>query len=212
MTGSAPSATTAATAKDQAPLRPVAAPGVEPLDEALIETGALDAEQIAAAVREARQVDRQDPAPLPGAVLQLLRSAVALQAEDLLRTIGALALAREDVREWTGLVERDVRDLAFLSSSAVAAGAQLPAGLDGGQGDPGHPGTVIEGLLASHEALMDVLRQLAQRCADPRVRYTVRTVLERREEEATVLRALGAGKGLPNEVQLVHGTLPKYQA
>lgn len=177
------------------------------LDESLMETASIDTQAVEAAA--------QAPAATPklsGAVLQLLRSAVALQAEDLLRTIGALALERRDVREWTGLVERDVRDLAFLASAAVAAGARLPAGLDGGRGDPSDPNSVIEGLLASHEALMSVLRQLAQRCPDPRVRYATRTVLERREEEATVLRALGAGRGLPQHVPLVHGALPKYQA
>lgn len=152
------------------------------------------------------------PPEFSGAVLQLLRSAVTLQAEDLLRTIGALALERRDVREWTGLVERDVRDLALLASAAVAAGAQLPAGLDGGHGDPNHPNSVIEGLLASHEALMEVLRQLATRSPDPRLGYLSRSVLERREEQATVLRALGAGQGLPQEIKLVHGALPKYQA
>ena len=172
-----------------------------------METAAIDTQAVEAAALAPAAAPK-----LSGAVLQLLRSAVALQAEDLLRTIGALALERRDVREWTGLVERDVRDLAFLASSAVAAGARLPAGLDGGSGDPSDPSSVIEGLLASHEALMGVLRQLAQRCPDRRVRYTTRTVLERREEEATVLRALGAGRGLPAHVQLVHGALPKYQA
>lgn len=145
-------------------------------------------------------------------VRQLLRSAVALQAEDLLRTIGALALEQRDVREWTAMVERDVRDLAFLSSCAVAAGARLPAGLDGGGGDPERPGSVIEGLLASHEALMDVLGQVSTRCSDPRISSTARAVLDRREEEATVLRALGAGAGLPDQVRFVQGALPKYQA
>ena len=185
------------------------------LDESLIETGSIDAHAVGSTDAHAVGSTAQEPAATPppsGAVLQLLRSAVALQAEDLLRTIGALAQEQRDVREWTGLVERDVRDLAFLASAAISAGARMPAGLDGGGGDSSHPNSVIEGLLASHEALMGVLRQVAQRCTDPRVRYTTRTVLDRREEEATVLRALGAGQGLPQEVQLVQGALPKYQA
>ena len=215
MTGTAHPATSGTT-EDQPAIRPTTRSGpdagVGTLDEALIETGALDTAQIAAPRGAAGGEDDEPTPPVSGAVLQLLRSAVSLQAEDLLRTIGALALARHDVREWTGLIERDVRDLALLSSCAVAAGATLPAGLDGGQGDPDRPGSVIEGLLASHEALMDVLRQLAERCAEPRVCHTTRAVLDRREEEATVLRALGAGEGLPSHIQLVRGALPKYQA
>jgi hypothetical protein len=152
------------------------------------------------------------PVALDGAVRQLLRSAVSLQAEDLLRTIGALALEQRDVRKWSALVERDVRDLSFLATCAVAAGADLPAGFDGGRGDPDQPGSVIEGLLASHDAIMSVLRQLARRTDDPHILHTVRDVLDRREEEATVLRGLGAGQGLPDHERLVHGVLPKYQA
>lgn len=150
--------------------------------------------------------------PLDGAVRQLLRSAVSLQAEDLLRTIGALALEQRDVRKWSALVERDVRDLSFLATCAVGAGADLPAGFDGGRGDPDSPGSVIEGLLASHDALLDVLRQLVRRTTDPAIQHTVRDVLDRREEEATVLRGLGAGHGLPEVERLIHGALPKYQA
>jgi len=150
--------------------------------------------------------------PAASAMQQLLRSAVSLQAEDLLRTIGALATGQRDVRQWVGLVERDVRDLSFLASCAVAAGARLPAGLDTGAPDPNDPGSVIEGLLASHEALMSVLRQLAARAVDPQVLHVVREVLDRREEEATVLRGMGAGHGLPAEERLVHGALLKYQA
>jgi hypothetical protein len=146
-----------------------------------------------------------------GAVLQLLRSAVTLQAEDLLRTIGAMALEQRDVRSWSSLVERDVRDLAFLAACAVDAGASLPAGFDGGVGDPDDPSSVMEGLLASHEALMNVLRQLAATARDPQLRHTVADVLGRREEEATVLRALGAGQGVPDDARLVQGALPKYQ-
>ena len=146
-----------------------------------------------------------------GALRQLLRSAVTLQAEDLIRTIGALAKEQRDVRHWSGHVERDVRDLALLASCAVAAGAKLPAGMDDGGGDPQDPSSVIEGLLASHEALVGVLRQLAAQQTDPRVHRTVTDVLTRREEESTMLRALGAGIGLPDEHRLVQGALPKYQ-
>lgn len=149
---------------------------------------------------------------IPTPTHQLLRSAVALQAEDLLRTIGALAKEQRDVREWSTIVERDVRDLALLASAAVAAGAALPAGLDGGGGDPNDPSSVMEGLLASHEALLSVLRQAAAVPADPRVQRTVEEVLRHREEEVVVLRALGAGAGLPPQQRLVHGALPKYQA
>ncbi len=146
-----------------------------------------------------------------GALHQLLRSAVTLQAEDLIRTIGALAKEQRDVRGWSGHVERDVRDLALLASCAVSVGARLPAGMDDGGGDPNDPSSVIEGLLASHEALVRVLRQLATQAGDPRVQRIVADVLTRREEEATMLRALGAGTGLPAEQRLVHGNLPKYQ-
>lgn len=150
--------------------------------------------------------------PASSAIQQLLRSAVSLQAEDLLRTIGALATEQRDVRQWVGLVERDVRDLAFLASCAVAAGARLPAGFDAGTPDPDDPGSVIEGLLASHEALMTVLRQLGARADDPHLQHVVREVLDRREEEATVLRGMGAGHGLPAHERLVHGSFRKYQA
>jgi hypothetical protein len=150
--------------------------------------------------------------PETGAVQQLLRSAVTLQAEGLMRTIGALAMQRDDVRQWSTLVERDVRDLSFLATCAVAAGAGLPAGLDGGGGDPEDPGSAIEGLLASHEALMGVLRQVVRRAGDPQVRHVARDVLDRREEEASTLRSLGAGQGLPAMERLVHGTLAKYQS
>jgi hypothetical protein len=149
---------------------------------------------------------------LSGATLQLVRSAVSLQAEDILRTVGALAQGRRDVREWTGLVERDARDLALLADAAVAVGAPLPAGLDGGIGDPEDPATVMEGLLASHEALMSVLRELAADCPDVPLRRVAAQVLERREEQATVLRALGAGIGLPEEERLIQGGFSKYEA
>jgi hypothetical protein len=160
------------------------------------------------------QVDttRVAAAPLSGAARQLLRSAVSLQAEDILRTIGALAQKQRDVREWAPLVERDARDLALLAAVAVEVGAPLPAGLDGGLGDPDDPATVMEGLLASHEALMGVLGELVATCGNPRVARVVADVLERREEQATVMRALGAGVGLPAEQRLVQGAFSKYEA
>jgi hypothetical protein len=151
-------------------------------------------------------------APLSGAARQLLRSAVSLQAEDILRTIGALAQKQRDVREWAPLVERDARDLALLAAVAVEVGTPLPAGLDGGLGDPDDPATVMEGLLASHEALMGVLGELVATCGNPKVARVVADVLERREEQATVMRALGAGVGLPAEQRLVQGSFSKYEA
>jgi len=151
-------------------------------------------------------------APLTGVARQLLRSAVSLQAEDVLRTIGAMAQEQRDVREWAPLVERDARDLALLAAVAVEVGARLPAGLDGGIGDPDDPGSVMEGLLASHEALMNVLGELVATCADPKVVRVVGEVLERRQEQATVMRALGAGAGLPAEQRFVHGSFSKYEA
>jgi hypothetical protein len=99
---------------------------------------------------------------MPPAVLaQLLRSAVALQAEGLLRTAGALSGVWGNVLDRSAWIERDARDLSALTTAAVAAGASLPAGLDSGAGDPDHPSSVVEGLLASHEALVRVLREIA---------------------------------------------------
>jgi hypothetical protein len=69
----------------------------------------------------------------------------------------------------------------------------------------------MEGLLASHEALVHVLRQLAGMPIDASLQRIVTDVLHRREEESTMLRTLGAGVGLPAEQRLVHGALPKYQ-
>jgi hypothetical protein len=150
-------------------------------------------------------------APMSGVVRQLLRSAVTLQAEDVLRTIGALAQQQRDVREWAAVVERDARDLALLASISVQVGVTLPAGLDSGSGDPDDPATIMEGLLASHEALMGVLREITTVCQDAKVVKLVSDVLERREEQATVMRALGAGIGLPAEQRLVQGALSKYE-
>jgi hypothetical protein len=168
---------------------------------------------------------------MPPAVLaQLLRSAVALQAEGLLRTAGALSGVWGSVLDRTAWIERDARDLSVLTSAAVAAGASLPAGLDSGAGDPEHPISVVEGLLASHEALVRVLREIAgpsgtesistesistesisagpsgaevktvgaDADADPEPwRRMVRGVLDRREEEIMLLRAVGAAGQLP---------------
>jgi len=97
----------------------------------------------------------------PPSTLQLLRSAVSLQAEGLLRTAGALSGVWGNVLDRTAWIERDARDLSALTTAAVAAGASLPAGLDSGAGDPDHPSSVVEGLLASHEALVRVLREIA---------------------------------------------------
>ncbi len=70
----------------------------------------------------------------------------------------------------------------------------------------------MEGLLASHEALMGVLRELVTTCGNPKVARVVGDVLERREEQAMVMRALGAGVGLPAEERLVQGAFSKYEA
>jgi len=201
------------------------------------------------------------PAParvLPPAVLaQLLRSAVALQAEGLLRTAGALSGVWGNVLDRTAWIERDARDLSALTSAAVAAGASLPAGLDSGAGDPDHPSSVVEGLLASHEALVRVLREIAGPARPERItpdpigsdsiihepithepitadsvvsdsiktevksgpvepeqepwRRLVRGVLDRREEEILLLRAVGAAGQLPPEYAYRRGCpSPRY--
>ncbi len=164
----------------------------------------------AVTIDEPDQTHAPRAAALTGAERQLLRSAVSLQAEDLLRTIGALAQEQRDVRQWSALVEGDVRDLAVLATCAVRAGASLPAGFDTGSGDPGEPGSVIEGLLASHQALARVLTQLVG-TSDPRVAHIAGDVLARREEESLVLRGLGAGRGLPPQEDLIRGRLAKFQ-
>jgi len=145
------------------------------------------------------------PAPLPdGAVRQLLRSAVALQAEDLLRMVGALAVAAHRSAgsaaavDWVAWVERDVRDLGALARAALDAGADLPAGLDVGGGDPDHPETVVEGLLAGHEEVLRVLRALAASGGRQPWRDVVTRIAARREAEAAALRVtVGAGSAPP---------------
>jgi hypothetical protein len=129
-----------------------------------------------------------------GVVRQLLRSAVALQAEDLLRTIGALAVASHRSEgtaaavDWIAWVERDVRDLGRLAKAALDVGATLPAGLDVGGGDPARPETVIEGLLAGHEEVLRVLRDLDAIGGDEPWNEVVGRIAARREAEAAALR------------------------
>src|SRR4051794_13018747 len=177
--------------------------------------------------------------PMPAGVLcQLLRSAVALQAESLLRTAGALAGAWGGVLDRTEGIERDARDLSALAPAAVSAGARLPAGVDSGAGDPKRPSSVVEGLLAGHEALVSVLRQIAganpaptgaevnagagaTAGADPAGtdqagdvaadswHRVVTGILDRREQEMVLLRAIGAQGDLPSEEHYIRGALPK---
>jgi len=184
-------------------------------------------------------LDRPGVRPLPPGVLaQLLRSAVALQAEGL-RTAGALSGVWGTVLDRTAWIERDARDLSALTSAAVAVGARLPAGLDAGAGDPNHPSSVVEGLLAGHQALVDVLRQIADSAgssgagddassgaaagspdggdnggtdggAEP-WQAVVRAVLDRREEEILLLRAVGAVGQLPAEESYLRGRPPRHR-
>lgn len=147
--------------------------------------------------------------PAPGVVASLLRSAVALQAEDLLRSIGALAVAAqrgEDTAahvDWIGWVERDVRDLGHLARAALEVGATLPAGLDVGGGDPARPETVIEGLLAGHEAVLAVLRHLDAVSGTEPWNAVVGRITARREAEAAALR-ITVGDGTPREPDRLH--------
>jgi hypothetical protein len=159
------------------------------------------------------------PAPTPvrslpdGVISQLLRSAVGLQAEGLLRTAGALAGVWGGVLDRTEWIERDARDLAALAAAASEAKAPLPAGVDSGAGDPDHPSSVVEGLLAAHEAQVAVLRQLAGSGGDEQTRpwlTLVNSILSRREEEMIVLRAVGAAGRLPVEEIYVHGCPPRH--
>jgi hypothetical protein len=152
----------------------------------------------------------------PTITAHLLRSAVALQAEGLLRTAGALSGAWGGVLDRTSWIERDARDLSDLAAAALAAGARLPAGVDNGAGDPDRPCTAIEGLLAGHQALVTVLQQLAA-AAPPneipvsRWRETINEILYRREQEMALLRDLGgAAEPLPPEHNYVHGVPPKH--
>ncbi len=152
--------------------------------------------------------ERPRPAPL-GVVRQLLRSAVALEAEDLLRTIGALAVASHRSEgtaaavDWIGWVERDVRDLGRLARAALEVGATLPAGLDVGGGDPARPETVIEGLLAGHDEVLRVLRDLDAVGGDEPWNEVVARILARREAEATALR-VSVGPDSPREREVTH--------
>jgi hypothetical protein len=147
-----------------------------------------------------------------GVVGQLLRSAVALQAEGLLRAAGALSGIWGGVLDRTEWIERDARDLAALAAAASEAKVPLPAGVDAGAGDPDHPDSVVEGMLAGHEALVDVLRQLVTAGGDERTRpwlALINAILSRREEEMVLLRAIGAAGRLPQEESYVHGVPPR---
>jgi hypothetical protein len=145
-----------------------------------------------------------------GVIRQLLRSAVALQAESVLRTAGALSGAWGGVLDRTEWIERDARDLGALATAAVAAGVSLPAGVDAGAGEPGHPSSVVEGLLAGHEALTRVLRELTEADRDHAAwRQVVDSILTRREEEMVLLRAVGAAGELPGEENYMHGRPPR---
>jgi hypothetical protein len=151
--------------------------------------------------------------PVPaGVITQLLRSAVCLQAEGVLRTAGALAGAWGGVLDRTEWIERDARDLSVLAAAAVAAKVPLPAGVDTGAGDPQHPGSVVESLLAGHEALVHVLRELDGAPGDDVThpwRGVVRDILSRREEEILLLRAVGACGRLPVEERYLRGRPPR---
>ena len=163
------------------------------------------------------------PAPVrrvvpAGVVRQLLRSAVSLQAEGVLRTAGALAGAWGGVLDRTAWIERDARDLSTLAAAAVAADVPLPAGVDTGAGDPSHPGSVVESLLAGHEALVRVLRQLADAAeaavaadaaGSPEWRGAVTGILARREEEILLLRAVGACGQVPADERYLRGRPPR---
>ncbi len=155
--------------------------------------------------------------PVPrGVICQLLRSAVSLQAEGVLRTAGALAGAWGGVLDRTEWIERDARDLSVLAAAAVAADVPLPAGVDTGAADPAHPGSVVESLLVGHEALVRVLRQLDDAPVDSAPgdrsqvwRGVVRGILSRREEEILLLRAVGACGDLPPDERYLRGRPPR---
>jgi hypothetical protein len=170
--------------------------------------GTPDDPTVVTTVPEPRTPRRTLP---PGVISQLLRSAVSLQAEGVLRTAGALAGAWGGVLDRTAWIERDARDLSLLAAAAVAADVPLPAGVDTGAGDPGHPGSVVESLLAGNEALVHVLRQLADVCDDGGHGWgaTVQGILSRREEEILLLRAVGASGRLPVEEQYMRGRPPR---
>jgi hypothetical protein len=160
-----------------------------------------------------RTGDVEQPVPhrvrSSGVVRQLLHSAVALQAEDLLRTIGALAVVSHRSQgstatvDWIGWVERDVRDLGRLAAAALDVGSTLPAGLDVGGGDPERPETVIEGLLAGHEAVLRVLRELHDVGGSEPWNDVVGRIVARREAEATALRVSVGPSAVP-EHEVTH--------
>jgi hypothetical protein len=192
-------------------------------DENLTPSGSGVATAVADPVPAAAPAEPAEPAEpaaercarsLPdGVVKQLLRSAVTLQAEGLLRTTGALAGVWGTVLDRTEWIERDARDLADLVCAAWTAKVPLPAGVDAGAGDPESPTTVVEGMLAAQEALANVLRQLVRAGGDPDSRPwlpLVDQILRRREEEILLLRAVGAAGRLPSEEQYVHGCPPRY--
>jgi hypothetical protein len=166
---------------------------------------------VADAAPDARPDVRSDTRPdrAAGVVRALLRSAVALQAEDLLRTIGALAVAAQRSEgtaasvDWIGWVERDVRDLGHLARAALEVGASLPAGLDVGGGDPARPESIIEGLLAGHEAVLEVLRHLDAVGGDEPWNGVVSRIAARREAEAAALRVT-VGDDAPREPERLH--------
>jgi hypothetical protein len=206
---------------------PLFDPLTDPLPEALLEPlregppgAASSPPSLSASPRvpdDTRALDLRDQPPArrpdPGVVRALLRSAVALQAEDLLRSIGALAVAAQRSEgtaahvDWIGWVERDVRDLGHLARAALEVGATLPAGLDVGGGDPARPETVIEGLLAGHEAVLGVLRHLdAVGGAEP-WNAVVGRITARREAEAAALRVT-VGDGSPREPEQTHTGRP----
>jgi hypothetical protein len=66
-------------------------------------------------------------------------------------------------------------------------------------------------MLAAHEALAAVLRQLSSSadCADRPWGTLVTSILARREEEMLLLRAVGAAGELPAEEAYVRGVPPQ---
>lgn len=194
---------------------------LEALDAPALDAPALDTPALEAPALDAGRVTGPSCPPVrsrpmsPGAVSQLLRSAVSLQAEGVLRTAGALAGSWGCVLDRTEWIERDARDLGVLAAVAVAAQVPLPAGVDTGAGDPRCPGSVVESLLAGHEALVRVLRQLdeAPSAGEPDGgapwRGAVREVLARREEEMVLLRAVGACGDLPADERYRRGRPPR---